>query len=156
MSDEVYQAVKAAYRSYGGFIKDMTEKVGWETVLQVRETVGRRDMGSVVKFLKSRKPETRLAEFGEMSSSWYNKSGWVMETEASPSKDVAAIHTCPIFDVFLDAGFLVEEVNMLCKSVHRGMDERLKEDFPDASFTSIVKKSKDSDCIEQINIPSNR
>ena len=153
MNDEVYQAVKAAYKSYGVFIKEMTEKIGWETVLQVREKIGRKDMDSVILFLKSKKPETRLAEFGEMSSDWYNKSGWVMETEATAIKDVATIHTCPIFDGFLEAGFSVEEVNMLCKAVHRGMDERLKEDFPDASFTSIVKKSKDSDCIEQINLP---
>ena len=153
MSDEVYQAVKASYRSYGGFIKDMTEKVGWETVLQVREKIGRRDMDSVIRFLKSRTPDTRLAEFGEMSSAWYNKSGWVMETEATSIKDVATIHTCPIFDGFMEAGFSVEEVNMLCKAVHKGMDERLKEDFPDGSFTSIVKKSKDSDCIEQITLP---
>jgi hypothetical protein len=153
MSDEVYQAVKAAYKSYGVFIKAMAETVGWETVLQIRKKIGRRDMDSVVLFLKTKKPETRLAEFGKMSSDWYNKSGWVMETEATAIKDVATIHTCPIFDGFHEAGFSVEEVNLLCKAVHRGMDERLKEDFPDASFSSIVKKSKDSDCIEQINLP---
>jgi len=43
----------------------------------------------------------------------------------------------------------VEQVNGLCKAVHIGIDERLKQDFPDAEFTSVLKKSKDKECIEK-------
>ena len=37
MSEETYQAVKAAYRSYGTFIKDLAEEIDWEQILLIRK-----------------------------------------------------------------------------------------------------------------------
>jgi hypothetical protein len=154
MSEETYQAVKAAYRSYGAFLKDLVEEIGWEKVLQIRQQVGIRTGESAVQFFRKHDPETRLAEFGKMSADWYNKSGWVMTTKATSTVDEAHIQTCPIFDGFTEAGLSVEQVNDLCNAVHRGIDMRLKQDFPDAEFTSILKKSKEKECIEKFTVPT--
>ena len=153
MSEETYQAVKAAYRSYGAFIKDLAEEIEWEKILQIRKKIGTRTGESAVQFFKTHDPETRLTEFGRMNADWYNKSGWVMTNMASSIESEAHIQTCPIFDGFTEAGLSVDKVNSLCKAVHRGVDERLKQDFPDAEFTSVLKKSGDHECIEKFTVP---
>ena len=153
MNEETYQAVKAAYRSYGTFIKELAEEIGWEKILLIRKKIGTRTGETAVKFFKSHDPETRLAEFGEMNADWYNKSGWVMTNMATKTESEAHIQTCPIFDGFTEAGLSVEHVNALCKAVHGGVDERIKQDFPDAKFTSVLKKSGDHECIEKFTIP---
>ena len=153
MSEETYQAVKAAYRSYGAFIKDLAEEIGWDRILHIRKNIGTRTGESAVQFFKTHDPETRLAEFGKINSDWYNKSGWVMTNKATSTESEAHIQTCPVFDGFFEAGLSVDQVNDLCKAVHRGVNERLKQDFPEAGFTSVLKKSRDHECIEKFKVP---
>ena len=152
MSEETYQAVKAAYRSYGIFIKELAEEIGWEKVLQIRQKLGTRNGENAVQFFKTHDPKTRLAEFGKTNEDWYNKSGWIITTQSTITETEAHIQRCPIFDGFNEAGLSVEQVNNLCKAIHEGTDKRLKLDYPNAEFTSILKKSKDNECIEKFTI----
>ena len=153
MSDETYQAVKAAYRSYGLFIKLLSEEDEWEKILQIRYKLGLKNGENAVQFIKTHKPETRIAEFAKTNADWYNKSGWIMTNTASTTECEARIQRCPIFDGFIESGLGVEKVNALCKAVHRGTDDRLKQDFPEAEFTSKLKTSKNDECIEKYTIP---
>ena len=153
MSEEVYQAAKAAYRSYGGFLRELAEESGWDKVLETRERVGWKNGETVVQFLKTHAPETRLAEFAVMNSDHHNSSGWIVTAKTTATELEAHIQRCPIFDGFTEAGFTADQINDLCKAIHRGIETRLKQDFPDAQFTSNPKKTGDHECIETYTIP---
>lgn len=153
MSEETYNAVKAAYRSYGIFLKILAEETGWDQVLRIRRLLGTRSGENAAHFFKTHDPATRLAEFGKRNAEWYNKSGWILTNESTTTTTEAHIQRCPIFDGFTEAGLSVEQVNNLCKAVHKGANERLQQDFPDATFTSNLKKSKTDECIEKYTIP---
>jgi len=97
MAEDTYQAVKAANRSYGAFLKDVAEEIGWNKVLQIRHKVGTRNGEASVQLFKQHPPETRLSVFGKQSSNWYNKSGWVMYSNASETELEAHIQTLSYF-----------------------------------------------------------
>ena len=151
---DTYIAVKTAFSMFGTFMKDTAEIIGWEKVLELREKKGYQNGEAVVAFFKSHNPETRLIEFAAMNEEWYNRSGWNIETKASETECISTVHTCPMFDGYLESGLSVEQANNICKALHRGIDKRVKVDFPDGSFTSQVKKSKEDSCIEKYTIPT--
>ena len=153
MSEDTYQAVKAAYRSYGTFINELAKETGWDQIIQTRYQLGIKNGENAAHFFKTHTPETRLSEFGKTNAAWYNKSGWIMTNEATKTESEARILRCPIFDGFIESGLSLEKVNILCKAVHRGTNDRLKQDFPDAEFTSNLKTSKKDECIEKFTIP---
>lgn len=153
MTQDTYNAVKTTFSMFGTFMKDTAEIIGWEKVLELREKKGYQNGEAPVSFFQSHKPETRLIEFAAMIEDWYNRSGWIIETKASETECTSIVHTCPLFDGYLESGLTVEQANSICKALHRGIDKRLKMDFPDASFTSQVKQSKEDSCIEKYKIP---
>ena len=57
-----------------------------------------------VTFFKSHNPKTRLEEFGEIAEIWHNKSGWDVEVNTSETELTSIIHTCPMFDGYIESG----------------------------------------------------
>ena len=153
MNQDAYEAVKTACSWLGTALQDTADLVGWEKTLELREKKGVGNGEKAVAFFKSHDSTTRLKEFGDIAETWHNKSGWDLEIKATETELTSIIHTCPMFDGYIESGLSVEQANSICKALHRGIDKRLKMDFPEASFTSIVKKSKDDDCIEKYEIP---
>lgn len=153
LNQDAYEAVKTACSWLGKALQDTAGLVGWKKTLELQEKNGVNNGEKNVAFFKSHDPKTRLEEFGKRSEVWYNKSGWDMEVNATETELTYTIHTCPMFDGYIESGLSVDQANNICKALHRGIDKRLKMDFPEASYTSKVKKSKEADCIEKYTIP---
>jgi hypothetical protein len=153
MNEDAYEAVKTACSWLGIALQDTANIVGWEETLELQVKNGMKNGERAAAFFKSHDPKTRLKEYGKLVGVWYNKSGWDMEVKATETELKYIIHTCPMFDGYIESGLSVEQANNICKALHRGIDKRLKMDFPTASFTSQVKKSKEDNCIEKCTVP---
>jgi hypothetical protein len=153
MSEVTYNASKTIFGMFGAFVKDVADEIGWEKTMEIFSKIGARDGEQLAGFFKTHAEETRMEERGKIQAGFYNVSGWKMDYETTPTSLEFTIHTCPLFDGFLENGLEVEKINALCKSMHKEYDKALKRAFPGAEFTSIAKPSKDGDCIEKITIP---
>jgi hypothetical protein len=137
----------------GEYIKDTADKLGWDKAVELRKIAGKRNGQAAVEFFKTHDQMTRLEEYGKQSVDFQDPMGWVTEYTATPSELTFNIKVCPLFDGWLEAGLSVEQINRLCKSIHIGIDEELKKEFPNAEFTSIPKPSKEESCIEKYTLP---
>ena len=149
LSEETYNAAKAIFGTFGEFVKDVAEEIGWEKTIEIYGKMGERGGAQMASFVKNQAENARMDELGKMQSGFYNVSGWDMEYAATPSSVEFLVHTCPCFDGFRYVGIEVEHLNALCRATHKGMDNALKAVFPKAEFTSVPKPSKEGDCIEK-------
>ena len=124
MNQDTYEAVKTACSWLGIAIQDTADQVGWEKTLELREKKGTINGEQAVSFFKSHDPKTRLKEFGVITETWHNKSGWDLEVKATETELTSIIHTCPMFDGYLESGLSVEQANNICKALHRGARAR--------------------------------
>ena len=152
MSEVTYNAVKTIFTMYGAFMKDVAEEIGWEKTLHIYMKSGERDGESMLRFFASQPRESMLEAIARSNIDFFGVSGWDVDYVASPSSLEYHIRVCPLFDGFHAAGLSHEQINAICGSNHKGVQETLRRVYPEAEFTS-EKPSIIAPCIEKIKIP---
>ena len=133
-------------------MKDVAEEIGWGKTLQIYMKSGKRDGESMLKFFETQPRKSMLEAFARGQVDFSGVSGWDVDYVASPSQVMYQIRVCPLFDGFHAAGLSLEEINEVCDSNHKGVQETLRRVYPGAEFTSD-NPSIETPCIEKIKIP---
>jgi len=147
-SEEVFDASKNGFSTYGKVFKAGAKEIGMERALELHGS-GYEDYGPVFdEMFKTLSLEELSANVGGMLTSL----GYDVKISQTSNSVIATTHRCPEYEGFKEAGLDHETIKKLCLRSVGSIDASLQKLGANGGI-SINKYRSDSDdyCIEEFN-----
>jgi steroid delta-isomerase-like uncharacterized protein len=144
-----FNATKAAYSLYGGFLKDVAQEMGMERALSLhaRRYVANYAMFAGMITERTGSNELDLSTFSaalkELSNAIF---GITFEVEENPNSVRFNYHQCPVYEGFRSAGLDHQTIDLICtRGESAGMAE-LERIFPQVSCSLKFRSTSEQPC----------
>lgn len=149
--EDAFNATKAAWGMYGGFLKDVAQEIGMEKALALCAKQGGA-LGTMMAGMTKQQlgdKEFDMKTFASVLSGGYQMLGIAYEIEENPASLKITASQCPIFEGLKSAGLDDKTIELLCTHWSAAEFAEEKKVFPQLSSCLKFRAAPDQPCVEE-------
>ena len=149
--EDAFDAAKAAFGMYGGFLKDVAQEIGMEKALAFHakqgEALGAMTAGMTKEQLGDKQFDMKT--FASVLSGGYQMLGIAYEIEENPASLKITAFQCPIYEGLGSAGLDDKTIELLCSGMSAAEFAEEKKVFPQLSMCLKFRSAPEQPCVEE-------
>jgi hypothetical protein len=149
--EDAFDAAKAAFGMYGGFLKDVAQEIGMEKALALYAKQGQ-PFGAMMAGMTKEQlgdKEFDVKTFASVLSGGYQMIGLAYEIEENPASLKITVSQCPIYEGLKSAGLEDKTIELLCSGMSAAEFAEEKKVFPQLSMCLKFRSAPEQPCVEE-------